>query len=121
MSQWWELRRNRLRLVQARENSLAAAAGLSGKHDALVAKIGAKQSSTVVVDEKEEREAQYLPRVRRGPKVLAGKPVARSHEQAAVMVKVTKERSAQQNELATLDKRVQPIETWRACTTNGPA
>jgi small-conductance mechanosensitive channel len=33
--------------------------------------------------------------------------VAHSHEQAAVVVKVTKQRSAQQNELATLDKRVQ--------------
>ena len=106
LSQWWELRRNRLRLEQARQNSLAAAAGLSGKHDALVAKIGAKQSSTAVVNEKKnvsEVPAEHAA----GPKVSAGKPVARSHEQAVVVVKVTKERSAQQNELATLDKRVQ--------------
>ncbi len=106
LSQWWELRRNRLRLVQARDNSLAAAAGLAGKHDALVAKIGAKQSSTGVVNEKEsgsESPAEHAA----GVKVSVGKPVARSHEQAAVVVKVTKQRSAQQNELATLDKRVQ--------------
>jgi small-conductance mechanosensitive channel len=106
LRQWWELRRTRLSLEQARENSLAAAAGLAGKHDAMVARIGAKQSSTGVVEEKEN--VSEVPVVRAGgPKVSAGKPVARSHEQAAVVVKVTKERSAQQNELATLDKRVQ--------------
>jgi small-conductance mechanosensitive channel len=106
LSQWWELRRNRLLLEQARQSSLAAAAGLSGKHDALVATFGAKKSSTGVVNEKtnvSEVPAEHAA----GPKVSAGKPVARSHEQAVVVVKVTKERSAQQNELATLDKRVQ--------------
>jgi small-conductance mechanosensitive channel len=106
LSQWWELRRNRLRLVQARDNSLAAAAGLSGKHDALVAKIGGKQASTALVKEKETVSEAPVAGLG-GPKVSAGKPVARSHEQAAVVVKVTKQRSAQQNELATLDKRVQ--------------
>jgi small-conductance mechanosensitive channel len=106
LSQWWELRRNRLRLEQARDNSLAAAAGLSGKHDALVAKIGAKQSSTAVVKEKESVSEAPVEHAA-GPKVSTGKILARSHEQAAVVVRVTKERSAQQNELATLDKRVQ--------------
>jgi hypothetical protein len=106
LRQWWELRRDRLQLVQARQDSLAAAAGLSAKHDALVTKIGAKQSSTGVVNE--EKNVSEVPAEHAaGLKVSTGKPVARSHEQAAVVVKVTKERSAQQNELATLDKRVQ--------------
>src|SRR5450631_3268173 len=106
LKQWWELRRNRLLLEQARQNSLAAAVGLSGKHDALVTKIGAKKSSTGVVNEK-KNVSEVPAEQAAGLKVSAGKPVARSHEQAAVVVKVTKERSAQQNELATLDKRVQ--------------
>ncbi len=106
LEQWSELRQKRLRLAHARQSSLAAAGGLSAKHDALVAKIGVEQPSVGKLAGKESADVAPVGHAA-SPKVSAGKPVARSHEQAVVMVKLTKERSAQQNELATLDKRVQ--------------
>jgi small-conductance mechanosensitive channel len=106
LRQWFSLRQRHLRLKQAQEDALAAANALSAKHDALIAEIGVKRASIGQADEK--AGAIEPPKVHAGgPRVSVGEPSARSHEQAAVMVKVTKERSAQQNQLATYDKRVE--------------
>lgn len=96
LQQFSILRQKELRLRQAQQDSLAAAASLSAKHDALVTQVAEKKTS-------------------------AGSPTARTHEQAKVVVKSTKERSAQQNELSTFDKRIESYknlansyEKWRA-------
>jgi small-conductance mechanosensitive channel len=109
LQQWFSLHQKQVRLAQAEQDALAAANSLSAKHDALVAQVGAKKASLAEATQKagvsEAPEAHPAE-----PRVSAAKPAVRNHEQAAVVVKVTKERSAQQNELATFDKR---IETYK--------
>jgi small-conductance mechanosensitive channel len=115
--QWYSLREKHQKLAQAEQSALSAAAALTAKHDNLVTQMSAKKSGTTVVTEKSSSktgsqpeqsadEAPNFPTAR--PRVsVSTEPSARTHEQAAVVVKVTKERSAQQNELANYDKRIQ--------------
>ncbi len=121
LQQWFTLRQSLGRLRRAQEDASAAAAALSAKHDALVAVVGEKKSGTVQAVEKagidagqssstasagaSSKAGSTAPRTAGMP--TAGAKPKRSHEQAAVVVKVTKERSAQQNELATYDKRAE--------------
>jgi small-conductance mechanosensitive channel len=106
LQQWFALRQKQLRLARAKQDALAAAAGLTAQHEALVTKIGGKKASVAVDTEKSvAREAPDQHAA--GPHISVATPAPSSHEQAALMVRVTKERSAQQNELATLDKRIE--------------
>jgi small-conductance mechanosensitive channel len=114
--QWYSLREKHVKLRQAQQSAVGAAAALASKHDNLVAQMSAKKSSTVVTEKSGSKtgsqpgqpsnETSNSPTAR--PRVsVSAEPPARTHEQAAVVVKVTKERSAQQNELANYDKRIQ--------------
>jgi small-conductance mechanosensitive channel len=122
VQQWISLRQRLGRLRQAQGDASAAAVALSGKHDALIALVGEKKAGVTQQLEKTDLEAEPPsntaasaghPIAGKPTATTAGttttkeKPVVRSHQQAAVVVKVTKERSAQQNELATYDKRVE--------------
>ena len=108
--QWYSLREKHQKLAQAEQSALSAATALTAKHDNLVAQMSAKKSGTTVVTEKSssktgsqpEQSADETPNSPTArPRVsVSTEPSARTHEQAAVVVKVTKERSAQQNELA---------------------
>jgi small-conductance mechanosensitive channel len=109
LQQWYSLHQKQLRLKQARQDALAAAAALSAKHDALLAQVEVKKAS--VAEAKEKAGVTEAPKAHAGgPRVSVSQPTVSNHEQAKVVVKVTKERSAQQNELATFDKR---IETYK--------
>jgi small-conductance mechanosensitive channel len=116
VQQWISLRQGLGRLRQAQADAAAAAVALSGKHDVLIALVGEKKAGNIQQLEKTDLGAEppaYTaastghPIAGRAAAATKTKPVVRSHEQAAVVVKVTKERSAQQNELATYDKRVE--------------
>jgi small-conductance mechanosensitive channel len=114
LSQWFRLRDKHVRLVQARQDALAAATTLAAKHDAAVKQIGMKDSRVAAVTEKPGQDELSVKHPS-GIRVTAGSaPTVRSHEQAAVLVKVTKERSAQQNELANYDKRIETYKTLAA-------
>ena len=106
LQQWFALRQKQIRLARAKQDALGAAAGLTAQHDALVVKIGGKKGSVAVNTEKSDA-AEAPDQHGAGPHISVANPAPSSHEQAALMVKVTKERSAQQNELATLDKRIE--------------
>ncbi len=105
LQQWFDLRQKYTRLKQAQQDALAAATELSRRHDALVTQVAMKKSSTGIAPEAAgatELPTEHLS----GPRVSVSPSPSRSHEQAAIVVRATKQRSAQQNELATLDKRV---------------
>jgi small-conductance mechanosensitive channel len=106
MQQWSALRQRNTRLKQAQQDAVAAASSISAKHNALMAQLGAKKASVTVA-----RDAAVMAEEPKehstGPRVTVTKPPVRNHEEAKVVVKVTKERSAQQNELATFDKRME--------------
>jgi small-conductance mechanosensitive channel len=120
MQQWFSLRQTLGRLRRAQADASAASSALSAKHDALIAVVGEKKVGTVQSIEKDApgagqssyKAAARTTRTTGNPTAAAN--LARSHEQAAVVVKVTKERSAQQNELATYDKRA---ETYKDLAT----
>jgi small-conductance mechanosensitive channel len=106
MQQWSALRQRNARLTQAQHDAMAAASSISAKHNSLVAQLGAKKASVGVARDvagltEEPKEHST------GPRATVTKPRVRNHEEAKVVVKVTKERSAQQNELATFDKRIE--------------
>ena len=121
VQQWISLRQRLGKLRRAQADASAAAVALSGKHDALVAVVGEKKAGLIQQLEKTDLEAEqpdYTAASAGHPvsrktaaktpaKATKARPAVRNHEQAAVVVKVTKERSAQQNELATYDKRVE--------------
>jgi small-conductance mechanosensitive channel len=111
LQQWFGLHQKHLRLTQAKQDVLQAAASVSAKHDALAALVGEKKGSVVrAAEQTGVGQAPAVPPQDAGLQVSIAKPMARNHAQAAVVVKATKERSAQQNELATYDKR---IETYK--------
>ncbi len=106
LQQWFALHQKHARLAQAQQDALAAAASLSVKHDTLVAQVGEKKASAAEAT----RQASVNTATAVNPaKSRAGsaKAATPSHELARVVVKATKERSAQQSELATFDKRIE--------------
>jgi small-conductance mechanosensitive channel len=107
LHQWYTLQEKHLKLAQAQQAARAAAVALTAKHDALMTQIGMKKSSLAAVTDKSAANEIPKPQGGRVHGSVAAAPSARSHEQAAVVVKVTKERSAQQNELANYDKRIE--------------
>jgi small-conductance mechanosensitive channel len=96
LQQWFALHQKHVRLAQAQQDALVAAASLSVKHDTLVAQVGEKKASASAV---------ALNPGKAGDAVT--KFAAPNHEQAKVVVRATKERSAQRSELATFDKRIE--------------
>ena len=106
LQQWFALRQKQLRLARAKRDALGAAAGLTAQHDALVTKIGGKKDG-ISMGAENASSAESPDQHAAGPHISVANPASSSHEQAALTVKVTKARSAQQNELATLDKRIE--------------
>jgi small-conductance mechanosensitive channel len=97
-TQWWALHRKQLLLWRAWHETETTIASLSARHNALDAQIDA---------EKEKANAVSVPAGAAPP--AAAKPQARSnptHEDAAALVKATKDRSVQQKKLAAFDKRI---------------
>ena len=132
LQQWYSLYQKQTQLGQARQDAATAAGSLSTRHDVLVATVEGSKSVRAAKTEKiaaatggsgtatVTAPARSAVATRNGAETgsVSAAPatatvatdVARAHEQAATLVKATKERAAQQNELATFDKR---IETYK--------
>jgi len=85
-TQWWALHKKQLLLWRAWHETETTIASLSARHNALETQIDAEKANT-----------------------NAAVPPARSnstHEDAAALVKATKDRSVQQKKLAAFDKRI---------------
>jgi small-conductance mechanosensitive channel len=137
LQQWYGLYQKRTQLGQAKQEAATAAGSLSARHDVLVAKVEASKSARAAKIEKvkaaagtsDTTKASGAPAkagitTRSNTETNSAVPVpasatasvapssgvmdmARGHEQAALLVRATKERSAQQNELATFDRRIE--------------
>jgi hypothetical protein len=111
VQQWIALQQRQTQLAQAQKDALAAAAALSTKHDSLVAQVGDKKASDGEAARKAGvNQKAEVSRASDGKSAIQAS-IAANHAQAKVLVKATKERSAQQGELATYDKR---IESYKA-------
>ncbi len=89
-AQWWALHRKQLLLWRAKQETEATIASLSARHNALDSQIDSEKASSAAAT---------------SPETPAARPM-RTHEDAAALVKATKDRSVQQKKLATFDKRI---------------
>jgi small-conductance mechanosensitive channel len=85
-TQWWALHKKQLLLWRAWHETETTVASLSARHNALDAQIDGEKANTNVA----------VPAARSNP----------THEDAAALVKATKDRSVQQKKLAAFDKRI---------------
>ena len=97
--QWSALHQKQLLLWQAKNEAESAAASFSAKHDALEAQIAAKANKGKAPAEQAAASA--------GQAAQNIRPTAKlSREDAAALVKTTKQRSAAQKALASFDMRI---------------
>lgn len=85
-TQWWALHKKQLLLWRAWHETETTVASLAARHNALDAQIDGEKANTNVA----------VPAARSNP----------THEDAAALVKATKDRSVQQKKLAAFDKRI---------------
>jgi small-conductance mechanosensitive channel len=94
---WLALHQKQLLLWKAKQEAESAAAALSAKHNALDAQINARKKSSAPSD---------------GPAgasqgaASGGNRAAPSHEESAALIKIAKQRSADQKALASFDKQI---------------
>jgi small-conductance mechanosensitive channel len=95
-TQWWALHKKQLLLWRAWQETENTIASLSARHNALDAQIDAEKANAV------SAPAGAAPPT---PAKLPAHPNP-THEDAAALVKATKDRSVQQKKLAAFDKRI---------------
>jgi small-conductance mechanosensitive channel len=95
--QWWSLHQKQLQLWRAKQEAEAAATSLALKHNSREEQIKAQREKAP--------EPSVAPAGPAGTPAAGGKSAGPSREQSAALVKKTKERSAKERALATLDKR----------------
>jgi small-conductance mechanosensitive channel len=95
--QWWSLHQKQLQLWRAKQEAEAAATSLALKHNSREEQIKAQREKAP--------EPSVAPASPAGTPAAGGKSAGPSREQSAALVKRTKERSAKERALATLDKR----------------
>jgi small-conductance mechanosensitive channel len=100
--QWWTLHHKQLQLWNAKQEAEAAAASLSARHNSLEEKIKIGKEKAAQPAPPSDSVSPSFP----SDKGSEGKSSARSREESATLVKVTKARSASEKALATLDKRI---------------
>jgi small-conductance mechanosensitive channel len=96
--QWWSLHQKQLQLWGAKQEAEAAVTSLALKHNSVEEQIKAQKEKAP-----EPSVAAAGPA---GTPAAGGKSAGPSREQSAALVKKTKERSAKEKALATLDRRV---------------
>jgi small-conductance mechanosensitive channel len=100
--QWWTLHQKQLQLWNAKQAAEAAAASLSAKRSSLEEKIKIGREKAAQPAAPADSPSPSLA----SDKGAEGKSSGRSREESAELVKATRERSARQKALATLDKRI---------------
>ena len=95
--QWSELHGKQLQLWRAKEEAASTATALAAKHDSLRQEIGAERENSPGLGVTVNAASTSIP---------GGKRAGSAHKESAAMVKVTKERAADQKMLANLDKRI---------------
>jgi small-conductance mechanosensitive channel len=99
--EWWELHRKVLALWRAKQEAEAAEVALAAKHNALDSQVqAAKQEAAPAVPAGEANGAAPPP----APAQVAHPQ--RTREEAAALLKATKDRSAKQKVITTFDKRI---------------
>src|SRR5579859_6171885 len=95
--QWSELHGKQLQLERAKQSAASTATALAAKHDSLRQQIGV---------ERENSTGQPAADNAASTSISGGNQAISTHKESAAMVKVTKERAADQKMLANLDKRI---------------
>ena len=95
-TQWWVLHKKQLLLWRAWQETENTIASLSARHNALDAQIGAEKANAVSAPAGAAPPTPAKLPARSNP----------THEDAAALVKATKDRSVQQKKLAAFDKRI---------------
>jgi small-conductance mechanosensitive channel len=90
--QWWTLHKKQLLLWRARQQTETTIASLSARHDALDAQLATEKANSAA----SSTGAAATPAAR----------LAQNHDDAATLVKATKDRSVSQKKLAGFDKRI---------------
>jgi small-conductance mechanosensitive channel len=97
--QWWTLHQKQLQLWNAKQEAESAAAALSAKHNTLEEKIKIGKETAAQPGAPADSASA-------SDKGAEAKSSARSREESATLVKLTKARSAREKARATLDKRI---------------
>jgi small-conductance mechanosensitive channel len=95
--QWWSLHQKQLQLWRAKQEAEAAATSLALKHNSREEQIKAQKEKAP--------EPSVAPASPASTPAAGGKSAGPNREQSAALVKKTKERSAKEKALATLDRR----------------